>query len=1095
MAYSEKYHHIYCDREGNEYRISLRELDYEGSSTLVEGRDIPWIVEQENSSNLKVGGVYPTKATAVFISEGSFTLEELYTGDEATYQLARLKNGVVDWIGYVIPDGFSEDNWDGNKQLLSVQASDNLPSLKGLPFVDEFGENFGNSDTYIRSFLWVIKEAIKKTGSLLPIWTMVDLKTLVTASEFKYEVRISGDSDGFFLFEVGEDISVANDIISKLNESGKVILDSPSATGTFTVVSSALETHLPGDPYEIKVSVSETVSNFSYENGDIEIIQPENGLVLARRGHFNDVAASEIGIYKEGVDFSFLKVGDTLKISDSTNNDGTYEVTGFVNSVPPDSPYIRIQLSPQVPEQIHENVIVEIISVNADYPDPLLTEHDVRVWIRDSNVEGKTYYEARGGAMMTWDVLDAIARQFNVKIQQNQGHWEVKRWNADKKESGVYQWYIYNSEGTPIGRHPFGDDLYMPCVAEVNKYRIYGTSRQMDRVLKNVIVNYRYKYKQDGDSLNNIVVNGNFEGALNPYPRGWDKIDSVSVGGIPQMVMTKENTGLPAGFSDALRIANYTNNRTLTNLTVLSSAEVNKGDRLKIQWYERIDDPDDNRSSVGIYAISIFESIDHAMGRPVRGVRSSQSYDYKTQAYDLVNDGEDNGRQAIGTVKVDNILGRWRDQREDGDALKHFRLTSTPDRSGDWRKIEIEVGEVPINGYIKLEVIGSAKNVYDNPINDLRTGGILASSVFAPDRNVPRGTTERQYVSQRRSYYNQSDNVSIVVTGFYIGKIVDPDNEVVPQIDPFMYPDYQAQLSRKYTDTISEIEVLTGDDYGAYSEDRISGMMWNGEQTSMWDSWDNRYGWSRQGLVTAKSVIEMYWKPTRLLDVDISAPGIHWSSRFEFEEMPGLRFVILRGNISSYHDNFKGTLTEIHDQSAAPLPPGGNDGGNTVKPNWQSTGVSRCVRGDDGLNTGLVETVETDINPASPTYGQERWVNSGTNTGQCPIGEPIDLFWGASTLPIDPATLEYFPYQKDGNDYVVRFDNDGTGKYLVFLHRASIGTVTSIRYLNGGWQAYGNLPSWQYEADTTINGYTYKVMRQIYMSGVLNQLPLIFTIQ
>src|SRR5690606_22943311 len=122
-----------------------------------------------------------------------------------------------------------------------------------------------------------------------------------------------------------------------------------------------------------------------------------------------------------------------------------------------------------------------------------------------------------------------------------------------------------------------------------------------------------------------------------------------------------------------------------------------------------------------------------------------------------------------------------------------------------------------------------------------------------------------------------SEGVTLMTTGIAVNKLIDADNEAVPQIDPFMYPDFQAQLSRNYSDTIPEVEVLTGDDYGDYAEDRISGMWWNGQRTTMWDTWDNRFGWSRQGLVLAKSIMEMYWKPTRLLDCEINLPNLHWS--------------------------------------------------------------------------------------------------------------------------------------------------------------------------------------------------------------------------
>ena len=1082
MAYNEKYFHTYCDANENTYRISLRELDYSGDAIEVEGGHMPWSVDQESSSRMKIGGVYPSRATAIFESEAGFTLEELYTGQENTYQLARLKNGVVDWIGFVIPDGFRERDYDQQKPVLEVYASDNLPALKGVPFVDQFGDNYGDNDSHTKSFLWVISEALKKTGSLLPIWTMVDIKTLSSVSQGEYDVTASGYAGGYFIFNLGNNPSDAGGFISKLLENGSFDITSDSATGTFSVASAMMLPWDTGQPVMVSVFVSETVPIFSSEAAKITIKEPESGLVLARMVSYNEYEPSEIGFHKEGADLGFIKVGDKVKIKySSLGVDGEYTVTGFEHSIPPDPPYIRIQLDPQIPlGHVYENIAVEIISTQADFPDPLLTEHDVRVWILDSNVEGKTYYEARGGAMMTWDVLDAIGRQFNVKIQQNQGHWEIKRWNADKLNAGTYQWYQYNSEGTQIGRAPFGDDIVMPCLPTQQMYRIYGTNRNMDRVLKNVIVNYRYKYKQEGDSLQNLIVNGNFEGAFNPDPRGWKKVHVDNQSSIPPMSISKVTTGLPAGFTDAISLRNYADTRTLDNLTEQSNSGVNKGDALTISWWQRIDGQTKDLNAV--YSIAIYESLEEAFASsmPPSGNPRPRRY----ALYHLVLDGVVQPRQGQRNTNK----GRWIKYGEEG-GYTHYRFQSViTDRVpvyGDWVKITVEAPEVPINGFLKFEIMGVAYPKL--------SGGdaVRKVPVFKPSTQNG-GVYEAGFIAM----VVQSENVSLETTGIFVGKLIDRNNEAIPQIDPFMYPDYQAQLTRNFSDTINEIEVLTGDEYGEYSEDRISGMWWNGERTKMWDTWDNRYGWSRQGLVTAKSVIEMYWKPTRLLEVDIQAPNIHWSTRFHFEEMPGLRFAILRGSINSYHDNFKGTITEVHDNAAPTLPPGGDDGGNTVEPNWQSTGVTRCVRDrDTGLNTGEVEIVQVDVNQASPTYGQERWVLSGEDTDMCPIGEPIDIYWGASMEPILPGALNYFPFSKNGDQYLVDFDNDGTGKHLVFIHRASLGTVTSIRYETGNYEAYGDLPSWEYLSDMTINGYVYKVMRQIYPSGTFTGLGLIFTIQ
>src|SRR5690606_2979967 len=168
--------------------------------------------------------------------------------------------------------------------------------------------------------------------------------------------------------------------------------------------------------------------------------------------------------------------------------------------------YIRIQLSPQVPVQIHENVILEIFSSTASHPDPLaITVHDVRTYVRDQDIEGKNYYEVNGSAMTAWDVLNNLAKQWNAKIYQNNGRWEIVRWNALAVDSGEYQYFVYNSEGTQIGREDFGHDIVYPCKSTRFNFRPFGHSISMDRVLGAVGVNYLFKYKTEGDSFVNLI--------------------------------------------------------------------------------------------------------------------------------------------------------------------------------------------------------------------------------------------------------------------------------------------------------------------------------------------------------------------------------------------------------------------------------------------------------------------------------------------------------------------------------------------------------------------------------------------------------------
>lgn len=1114
--YQEKFYHQYCDKYGNTHRVAIHEWGYVGPTTEVECGYQQILVERENTNEIKMGGIYPTRATATFRSQPGFDLEELFTGDERSYRLVWTTNSQLKWIGNVVPDGFTRATWDAvHSSDLVVKATDNLATLQGKPFTNSDGENYGNVDDPMHSFLWVLVEGLKKTGLELPIRTLVDLKTLVDIpTEEIVEPMVKwGDSD-FSTVNILTPARVS-ELIEVIRPQRKIRITAGPFIGLEFTVKIVWPLAIGWNLYMLSVVTEEFLpSGLAFSEFEVFDDETPSGLVLARRGHFNDFAPSEIGIFKEGVDFSFLQVGDTVKVradtaGGSVANAGTYTVTGFVNSVPPDAPYIRIQLDPQVPVQIHENVIVEIISNDIDPPDPLYhTYHDVRTWIRDSNVEGKSYYEARGGAMTTWEVMDAIARQWGVIICQNEGRWEILRWNVFRFATGQYSWFLYDSEGTPTGRAPFGDTVTLPCLPTETASRVYGTVLKMDRVLSNVIVNYHFKYKQEGDSLANLIVNGNFAGALNPDPRDWRRVrvDDVPYSTVPAMELTSLFSGLPPGFTSGLRIKNYANTRSISNLTPASESAVSAGDDLVISWWERRVGAASAGSSA-VYSIAIYARLDDAYAASEYPPTSSRR---RPEVHHLRLSKIVSGRGApnAGEITFEGAWQRVGTGLANDDPAEYFRFQTTAPNlntlpASGWRKVTVEAGKVPINGFLKFEVIGLAKDnwVSGNAIRKVPVfkpgytpglpGGRSGQNVIVPIPEIPASTIREGFLAMMRP----EDNVALEVTGFFVGRILDTGSEAVPQIDSFMYPEPEVTLQRRYTDTIPEIEVLTGDDYGEFAADRVSGMWWSGARTSMWDTWDDRFGWSRQGLITAKSIMEMYWEPTRLLDIELNIDGMHWSKRIQFQELPGLVFAVLRGGISGPDGRFRGTLTQVFDSSDTPLPPGGVDGGEYTAPNWQPTGVQRCQRDRSGVNTGYLETEEVDTNTASPTYGQERWVVRELDTDMCPIGLPPDLYWGASELPIDVSRLQTFPVQKDGNEYIVSFDNDDTGKYLVLLHRASLGTIQSIKYVEVPYEAY-DVPdsSWEYQADITLNGVVYKAIRQKYVTGDLNKMPLNFTI-
>ena len=1020
MAYQEKYWHEYCDIHGDLFRISLRQWEYTGDAREVECGTEQFVVSQENSSNLLMGGLYPSKATAVFVSEPGFDLDELYTANEKTYQLARLRNGQVDWVGNVVANGFTRKNYDDDKSILTVVATDNLAVLKGIPFTDSLGENYGNDGDYIKSFLWAIKEGLKKTGMNLRIWTFCDLEPMSTIVKY----------------------------------SGTATLPTTSGPSSY-----------------IPLSLS---------------------------------AAKSLEL------FNIIEIGDRIRFTSGTLLNMTYTITSKIRQSSLFRYYVRLGVDQSVPLLTQESVPFEILTqIDTPNDDPLaITDHNVRVWIRDSNAEGKSYFEARGGAMMTWDVLDSIGKQWGVKIQQNQGHWEVRRWNADKLPAMGRQWFLYNSEGTFLGRQDMEQEVQIPCVATKTDYRLYGTSVKMDRVLNNVIVNYKYKYKQDGDTPKNLITNGNFENELNNWVKkqnglsNYTKYIQVGVGDSEHPTIPK------AGYVWNIMTGSYLAAR---NSLIYAEDKMSllRGDKISLVFWERLTTSNSHSYDVypsyikgGVYQISLW---------------AKQSHEMEGEKYDLVFDSwaKDRSTKVINgqTVVESEINCSWRNVGNE----EHTKLTTfiNPKDASitTWRKVILNISEVPINGYIVFEVEGACLQTNNGSLFVMNADEYF--TLWTPQGNV--GVNQSNTIRDKFRFYRnmpfrngvdyssdrlrcvfaaKGDNIGnweatyrLHVTGVQLNRIINSNNEVVPQIDPFMYPEMSVRLHREFTDTINEIEVLTGDEYGEFVEDRISGMTVQDKPTSFWDTWDQRFGWSRQGLITAKSLIENYWKPTRLLTCEVSAKGIGFSTVFEFEEIPGKRFVILSGSIGGRYSSFAGVLKEIHDEHDISLPPGGMDGNNTTEPYWVRTGTVRCVRDEDGLNTGEVETLEINANPASSTYGQERWVPVGEDLNMCPIGDPIDILWGEQdTLDVDGLRSE--PYQKTDDMYSVAYSNNNEDVYLRFLHRVSLGTVRSITYGTD----YESISGWEYEPDLVIDGYIFKSIKLDWFTGIFQDVSVNFKI-
>src|SRR5690606_41196439 len=106
MAYGLKYYHDFCDLEGKPQRIAILENEYEGLSQAVRGAPDPFQKTYESGSDFKFDTRRPSKATVTLLYELDFQFSEIWTADERTFKVEKYHDGLLEWVGYIIPNGF-----------------------------------------------------------------------------------------------------------------------------------------------------------------------------------------------------------------------------------------------------------------------------------------------------------------------------------------------------------------------------------------------------------------------------------------------------------------------------------------------------------------------------------------------------------------------------------------------------------------------------------------------------------------------------------------------------------------------------------------------------------------------------------------------------------------------------------------------------------------------------------------------------------------------------------------------------------------------------------------------------------------------------
>lgn len=1011
MAYTEKYFLSFCNPIGDNCRVSVMQDNFIGTPIELIGQAEPIIISWDNSDDFKFKPIIESEASIqLWFDDAVLSMSELWTSNERTFKVEYTIEGVLEWTGFIIPEGF-DYNLKGGKYEAVLIASDGLSTLEGILFKTDSNQFYGVQDLGYNNgaefpFILILTEILRKLDLGIDIWTLVDyyeqtMTLLNSDSRDSDPLSISYANVKTYVNDTDrEDIAYFEDV-NEAWDCKKIIENICNIWGA-------------------RIYQESGVWKFKSIHADSSIANPYNTE--------NDPFVGENPIQE---DVYFWKYEAYF----STNTDINFDVTAFFYSN-------------------FETLSLNDFLYNGDL-DPIPVG----------------FYLVKG---------------LNKILQVNPSGKIIGIRTYEPAVSNYY-WKKYNNTAGYLGRELVKTEVVIPCSNKDIFLKDNDATVRMDKVYKQFRVNFDYTFIRFGDTQVNLLINGNFAENFEQYgqleaPPGWERFRTESQFRYPRgRVIELDSTQevITNGNKWALEMGVQYGDTTPSN-TVGNSSTRGAYAQFGLDFSQKVTSINFNGWVKYKYAYENGKNFGYPVFKAILYPNDTGSDPNEGVFYvleNIISEDYDLGWRKITYAKTKELfVFIWRVSQPD----RHFfilyptmgnKWVESEKFDFKWYDFNLKVQPVPVEGKVDFFVHGICTNIGPS------TDSFPKFSVKVPD-----GKTTKD---KKMPIINTTINRFPVYTGLEFSYIPNPDEEV-PKTD-YIY----ANGDVNYTFQEDPIRIYNGD---TIDPEIISGIVVPTNLSGLknkWDTFNNAFGKTDIGMILCKSVMQQYYKPNRLLDCDFKADNFKYGDIIYFEHIPGIKFIMLRGSFNSKRGYWEGcTLAEIGNENIAP---GGVVNGDSLLPQWQETGNTRCVKDEDGLNTGISEYETQDVNSNSDSFGDFRWNQSGEDLVSCPIGQPSKYFWGTDYDTYDIANFKDYTidYEDESIGQVqVSYENTG-GEYIYFLHLSSLGSVVQVG------NSYQNqiISSFTYLADITINGYLYRVLRQDFVTSEFENLLLTFYIQ
>lgn len=158
LTYGTIYRYEFVTPQGDTHKTEIKQKGYSSNVIDVEGATSPSIYRLRGEGERdKFVSMLAGEMEATFIAKTESQFQTIYTNDPEKFRMVHSINNSVVWTGKVLTNQY-EESYVNTPYPVTIVASDSLPQLNDIPFLDDYGNRLSGDIKQIVLIAYLLKK-------------------------------------------------------------------------------------------------------------------------------------------------------------------------------------------------------------------------------------------------------------------------------------------------------------------------------------------------------------------------------------------------------------------------------------------------------------------------------------------------------------------------------------------------------------------------------------------------------------------------------------------------------------------------------------------------------------------------------------------------------------------------------------------------------------------------------------------------------------------------------------------------------------------------------------------------------------------------